>query len=173
MSRKFQLFTVCECYPLMCFIFLDDSFWTLHVCICLETKARPQQQGLGTRLNSAPCLMEAAGGCRQKIRKQHSDPMVVPQGNMMPFRTLHSSPRLSELMQRNPLPTILGSPSRVRFHVCLCIHKLLFKVWGWKDSLNIFGRSLLCSPRLHLSDHKYSNIVKYIYFFFFVCFNIY
>uniref|UniRef100_A0A672NAA9 non-specific serine/threonine protein kinase n=1 Tax=Sinocyclocheilus grahami TaxID=75366 RepID=A0A672NAA9_SINGR len=77
-----------------------------------ETKARQQQQGLGTRLNSAPCLLEAAGGCRQKIRKQHSDPVVAPQGNMMPFRTLHSSPRLSELMQRNPLPTILGSPSR-------------------------------------------------------------
>ncbi|KAA0719902.1 Serine/threonine-protein kinase ULK1 [Triplophysa tibetana] len=76
-----------------------------------ETKPRTQQ-GLGTRLNSAPCLMEAAGGCRQKIRKQHSDPVVVPQGNVMPFRTLHSSPRLSELMQRSPLPTILGSPSR-------------------------------------------------------------
>uniref|UniRef100_A0A673ID09 non-specific serine/threonine protein kinase n=1 Tax=Sinocyclocheilus rhinocerous TaxID=307959 RepID=A0A673ID09_9TELE len=77
-----------------------------------QTKARPQQHGLGTRLNSAPCLLEAAGGCRQKIRKQHSDPVVAPQGNVMPFRTLHSSPRLSELMQRNPLPTILGSPSR-------------------------------------------------------------
>ncbi|XP_073668619.1 serine/threonine-protein kinase ULK1 isoform X2 [Paramisgurnus dabryanus] len=76
-----------------------------------ETKPRPQQ-GLGTRLNSAPCLLEAAGGCRQKIRKQHSDPVVVPQGNVMPFRTLHSSPRLSELMQRSPLPTILGSPTR-------------------------------------------------------------
>uniref|UniRef100_A0A671NUI9 non-specific serine/threonine protein kinase n=1 Tax=Sinocyclocheilus anshuiensis TaxID=1608454 RepID=A0A671NUI9_9TELE len=78
-----------------------------------ETKARQQQQDLGTRLNSAPCLLEAAGGCRQKIRKQHSDPVVAPQGNMMPFRTLHSSPRLSELMQRNPLPAILGSPSRL------------------------------------------------------------
>uniref|UniRef100_A0A8C1ZWG9 non-specific serine/threonine protein kinase n=1 Tax=Cyprinus carpio TaxID=7962 RepID=A0A8C1ZWG9_CYPCA len=88
------------------------SSCTLPVCICLETKAWPQQHGLGTRLNSAPCLLEAAGGCRQKIRKQHSDPVVAPQGNVMPFRTLHSSPRLSELMQRNPLPTILGSPSR-------------------------------------------------------------
>uniref|UniRef100_A0A8C2KT05 non-specific serine/threonine protein kinase n=1 Tax=Cyprinus carpio TaxID=7962 RepID=A0A8C2KT05_CYPCA len=97
-------------------IFYLDSSCTLPVCICLETKAWPQQHGLGTRLNSAPCLLEAAGGCRQKIRKQHSDPVVAPQGNVMPFRTLHSSPRLSELMQRNPLPTILGSPSRVRFH---------------------------------------------------------
>ncbi|TRY88572.1 hypothetical protein DNTS_034546 [Danionella cerebrum] len=77
-----------------------------------ESKARQSQQCMGTRLNSAPCLLEAATGCRQKIRKQHSDPVVVPQGNVMPFRTLHSSPRLSELMQRNPLPTILGSPSR-------------------------------------------------------------
>lgn len=94
------------------FVFLDDDSFTLPGC--LETKARPQQQGLGTRLNSAPCLLEATGGCRQKIRKQHSDPVGAPQGNMMPFRTLHSSPRLSELMQRNPLPTILGSPSRVR-----------------------------------------------------------
>uniref|UniRef100_A0A672SIU5 non-specific serine/threonine protein kinase n=1 Tax=Sinocyclocheilus grahami TaxID=75366 RepID=A0A672SIU5_SINGR len=90
----------------------EYSSCTLPVCIWLETKARPQQHGLGTRLNSAPCLLEAAGGCRQKIRKQHSDPVVAPQGNVMPFRTLHSSPRLSELMQRNPLPTILGSPSR-------------------------------------------------------------
>uniref|UniRef100_A0A671QNG7 non-specific serine/threonine protein kinase n=1 Tax=Sinocyclocheilus anshuiensis TaxID=1608454 RepID=A0A671QNG7_9TELE len=103
---------------LSCYFYLDSSC-TLPVCIWLETKARPQQHGLGTRLNSAPCLLEAAGGCRQKIRKQHSDPVVAPQGNMMPFRTLHSSPRLSELMQRNPLPTILGSPSRVRFHSVL------------------------------------------------------
>ncbi|XP_072517467.1 serine/threonine-protein kinase ULK1 isoform X2 [Salminus brasiliensis] len=81
-----------------------------------ETKARPQQQqqqqGLGSRLHSAPCLLEAAGGCRQTIRKQHSDPVVAPQGGMMALRPLHSSPRLSELMQRSPLPTILGSPSR-------------------------------------------------------------
>lgn len=102
-------------------VFLDDDSFTFPGCARLETKARPQQQGLGTRLNSAPCLLEAAGGCRQKIRKQHSDPVVAPQGNMMPFRTLHSSPRLSELMQRNPLPTILGSPSRVRsFFLFVC-----------------------------------------------------
>ncbi|KAI4877725.1 hypothetical protein NFI96_021975 [Prochilodus magdalenae] len=78
-----------------------------------EAKARPQQQqGLGSRLHSAPCLLEAAGGCRQAIRKQHSDPMVAPQGGTVALRPLHSSPRLSELMQRSPLPTILGSPSR-------------------------------------------------------------
>ncbi|KAK5609316.1 hypothetical protein CRENBAI_011838 [Crenichthys baileyi] len=73
----------------------------------------PQAGGLGTRLHSAPCLLECAtGGGRQKLKKQHSDPVAVPQIGLMTVRPLHSSPRLSELMQRNPLPTILGSPSR-------------------------------------------------------------
>lgn len=73
----------------------------------------PQTTGLGTRLHSAPCLLEcASGGGRQKIRKQHSDPVVAPSMGLMATRPLHSSPRLSELMQRSPLPTILGSPSR-------------------------------------------------------------
>ncbi|XP_063066285.1 serine/threonine-protein kinase ULK1 isoform X2 [Engraulis encrasicolus] len=84
------------------------------------SEGRLQPQGLGTRLHSAPCLLEVAGaGARHKIRKQHSDPVVAPpggmmshQGGMMALRPLHSSPRLSELIQRSPLPTILGSPSR-------------------------------------------------------------
>uniref|UniRef100_A0A674C4P2 non-specific serine/threonine protein kinase n=1 Tax=Salmo trutta TaxID=8032 RepID=A0A674C4P2_SALTR len=84
-----------------------------------EWQARPLgtdtgSQGLVTRLHSAPCLLEAASrGGRQKIRKQHSDPVVANhQAGMVTMRPLHSSPRLSELMQRSPLPTILGSPSR-------------------------------------------------------------
>uniref|UniRef100_A0A672ZEN5 non-specific serine/threonine protein kinase n=1 Tax=Sphaeramia orbicularis TaxID=375764 RepID=A0A672ZEN5_9TELE len=81
-----------------------------------HTELRPtsqQQTGLGTRLHSAPCLLECASGTgRQKIRKQHSDPVVAPSAGLMTIRPLHSSPRLSELMQRSPLPTILGSPSR-------------------------------------------------------------
>ncbi|KAM7393091.1 hypothetical protein PAMA_007960 [Pampus argenteus] len=77
------------------------------------SRQHPQATGLGTRLHSAPCLLEcASGGGRQKIRKQHSDPVVAPSAGLMTLRPLHSSPRLSELMQRNPLPTILGSPSR-------------------------------------------------------------
>uniref|UniRef100_A0AAX7SMA3 non-specific serine/threonine protein kinase n=1 Tax=Astatotilapia calliptera TaxID=8154 RepID=A0AAX7SMA3_ASTCA len=76
-------------------------------------KQQPQRAGLGTRLHSAPCLLDCAtGGGRQKIRKQHSDPLGTPSAGLMAVRPLHSSPRLSELMQRNPLPTILGSPSR-------------------------------------------------------------
>ncbi|XP_008323035.1 serine/threonine-protein kinase ULK1 isoform X1 [Cynoglossus semilaevis] len=69
--------------------------------------------GLGTRLHSAPCLLEfVSGGARQKVKKQHSDPMGIPSPGLMTLRPLHSSPRLSELIQRSPLPTILGSPSR-------------------------------------------------------------
>uniref|UniRef100_A0A8C4Z6U8 non-specific serine/threonine protein kinase n=1 Tax=Gadus morhua TaxID=8049 RepID=A0A8C4Z6U8_GADMO len=74
-----------------------------HAFQSTEPKPAPQQQesGLGTRLHSAPCLLECAGGggVRQKVRKQHSDPVMTPQ-------PLHPSPRIS------PLPTILGSPSR-------------------------------------------------------------
>ncbi|XP_056443486.1 serine/threonine-protein kinase ULK1 [Gadus chalcogrammus] len=74
-----------------------------HAFQSTEPKPAPQQpeSGLGTRLHSAPCLLECAGGggVRQKVRKQHSDPVMTPQ-------PLHPSPRIS------PLPTILGSPSR-------------------------------------------------------------
>uniref|UniRef100_A0A665XAB9 non-specific serine/threonine protein kinase n=1 Tax=Echeneis naucrates TaxID=173247 RepID=A0A665XAB9_ECHNA len=79
----------------------------------LDEKVDSIHPGLGTRLHSAPCLLECvSGGGRQKIRKQHSDPLVAPSSGLMTVRPLHSSPRLSELMQRSPLPTILGSPSR-------------------------------------------------------------
>ncbi|XP_068429983.1 serine/threonine-protein kinase ULK1 isoform X1 [Clinocottus analis] len=77
------------------------------------SQQHPQTAGLGTRLHSAPCLLEGtATGAKQKIRKQHSDPVVAPSAGLMTLRPLHASPRLSELMQRSPLPTILGSPSR-------------------------------------------------------------
>ncbi|KAM9426177.1 serine/threonine-protein kinase ULK1 isoform 2-T2 [Pholidichthys leucotaenia] len=74
----------------------------------LNCQPRPQRTGLGTRLHSAPCLLEC-NSSRQKIRKQHSDPVAVPSAGL---KTIQSSPRLTELMQRSPLPTILGSPSR-------------------------------------------------------------
>ncbi|XP_014843407.1 PREDICTED: serine/threonine-protein kinase ULK1 isoform X2 [Poecilia mexicana] len=84
-----------------------------HVESRQTSQQQPQAPGLGTRLHSAPCLLDCAtGGSRQKIKKQHSDPVAVPPAGLMTLRPLHSSPRLSELMQRNPLPTILGSPSR-------------------------------------------------------------
>uniref|UniRef100_A0A1A8G2A1 non-specific serine/threonine protein kinase n=1 Tax=Nothobranchius korthausae TaxID=1143690 RepID=A0A1A8G2A1_9TELE len=86
-----------------------------HLTEVRPSSQQQQQQpaGLGSRLHSAPCLSECvSGGGRPKIKKQHSDPVAVPSTGMMAVRPLHSSPRLSELMQRNPLPTILGSPSR-------------------------------------------------------------
>ncbi|XP_034047485.1 serine/threonine-protein kinase ULK1 isoform X3 [Thalassophryne amazonica] len=77
------------------------------------SRQQPQQTGLGSRLHSAPCLLECtSSGARQKIRKQFSDPVASPPTGLMAMRPLHSSPRLSELIQRSPLPTILGSPSR-------------------------------------------------------------
>ncbi|RVE65613.1 hypothetical protein OJAV_G00118520 [Oryzias javanicus] len=88
-----------------------------HASQQTESRPTPQQSppaaGLGSRLHSAPCLLEcSSGGSRHKIRKQLSDPMTGPSAGLMAGRPLHSSPRLSELMQRNPLPTILGSPSK-------------------------------------------------------------
>uniref|UniRef100_A0A8C7XIQ1 Unc-51 like autophagy activating kinase 1 n=1 Tax=Oryzias sinensis TaxID=183150 RepID=A0A8C7XIQ1_9TELE len=79
----------------------------------LTPQQSPQAAGLGSRLHSAPCLLEcASGGSRHKIRKQMSDPVAPLSAGLLTGRPLHSSPRLSELMQRNPLPTILGSPSK-------------------------------------------------------------
>ena len=78
---------------------------------------------MGSRLHSAPNLSDLHS-CRQKITKQYSDPLVahfshVPAGQPAPpcglpaCRSLRSSPKLSEFMQRSPLPTIMGSPTKV------------------------------------------------------------
>uniref|UniRef100_A0A3Q3C3D0 non-specific serine/threonine protein kinase n=1 Tax=Haplochromis burtoni TaxID=8153 RepID=A0A3Q3C3D0_HAPBU len=102
------------CIATCCLAVLLSHFAALqHTEPRLNSQQQPQRAGLGTRLHSAPCLLDCAtGGGRQKIRKQHSDPLGTPSAGLMAVRPLHSSPRLSELMQRNPLPTILGSPSR-------------------------------------------------------------
>ncbi|XP_063310453.1 serine/threonine-protein kinase ULK1 isoform X3 [Pelobates fuscus] len=78
-------------------------------------------RGMGSRLHSAPNLSDAQPS-RQKIKKQNSDPIMpqdlhpVPclphQAHMQSPRSLRSSPKLSEFMQRSPLPTILGSPTK-------------------------------------------------------------
>ncbi|XP_072562047.1 serine/threonine-protein kinase ULK1a isoform X1 [Paramormyrops kingsleyae] len=81
---------------------------TPHGTAALGHEFFPQHQGLGSRLHSAPCLLEAADGGRQKIRKQHSDPLVPRSCSLLQ----HASPKLSDLIQRSPLPTILGSPTR-------------------------------------------------------------
>ncbi|KAM8962066.1 serine/threonine-protein kinase ULK1 isoform 4-T4 [Pelodytes ibericus] len=72
-------------------------------------------RGMGSRLHSAPNLSDAQP-CRQKIKKQHSDPVMPSQPqqihSLQPARSLRSSPKLSDFMQRIPLPTILGSPTK-------------------------------------------------------------
>ncbi|KAL8180247.1 UNVERIFIED_CONTAM: Serine/threonine-protein kinase ulk1 [Gekko kuhli] len=88
----------------------------------------PSLRGMGSRLHSAPNLSDMHS-CRQKITKQYSDPLVAhfshappfshaPAGQptmahgLQPCRPLRSSPKLSEFMQRSPLPTIVGSPTK-------------------------------------------------------------
>ncbi|KAM7034482.1 serine/threonine-protein kinase ULK1 isoform 5-T5 [Acridotheres tristis] len=84
----------------------------------------PEQspRGMGSRLHSAPNLSDLHS-CRQKITKQHSDPLVAHFGHtpvsqplqihgLQHCRQLRSSPKLSEFMQRSPLPTIMGSPTK-------------------------------------------------------------
>ncbi|XP_025893455.1 serine/threonine-protein kinase ULK1 isoform X2 [Nothoprocta perdicaria] len=79
-------------------------------------------RGMGSRLHSAPNLSDLHS-CRQKITKQHSDPLVAHFGHaavnqplqvhgLQHCRQLRSSPKLSEFMQRSPLPTIMGSPTK-------------------------------------------------------------
>uniref|UniRef100_A0A8B9IT30 non-specific serine/threonine protein kinase n=1 Tax=Amazona collaria TaxID=241587 RepID=A0A8B9IT30_9PSIT len=79
-------------------------------------------RGMGSRLHSAPNLSDLHS-CRQKITKQHSDPLVAHFGHtpvsqplqihgLQHCRQLRSSPKLSEFMQRSPLPTIVGSPTK-------------------------------------------------------------
>ncbi|XP_032864154.2 serine/threonine-protein kinase ULK1 isoform X4 [Tyto alba] len=79
-------------------------------------------RGMGSRLHSAPNLSDLHS-CRQKITKQHSDPLVAHFGHtpgsqplqihgLQHCRQLRSSPKLSEFIQRSPLPTIMGSPTK-------------------------------------------------------------
>lgn len=98
-------------------------------------------RGMGSRLHSAPNLSDLHS-CRQKITKQHSDPLVAhfvhtPVSQPLQIhglqhcRQLRSSPKLSEFMQRSPLPTIMGSPTKVNQGVCFWVsHSLRCVIWG-------------------------------------------
>ncbi|XP_059850579.1 serine/threonine-protein kinase ULK1 isoform X2 [Hypanus sabinus] len=78
----------------------------------------PHQHGLGSRLHSAPNLSDTLH-YQQKMKKQYSEPLVA--GMAQPLqsppqqscRQMKLSPKLSELIQRSPLPTIVGSPTKV------------------------------------------------------------
>lgn len=88
----------------------------------------PQSLLLGARLQSAPTLTDIYQN-KQKLRKQLSDPVCPSHagaGNSCspqpsrpgslgtsPTRHMGSSPRSSDWFFKTPLPTIIGSPTKV------------------------------------------------------------
>uniref|UniRef100_A0A8D3ASP5 non-specific serine/threonine protein kinase n=1 Tax=Scophthalmus maximus TaxID=52904 RepID=A0A8D3ASP5_SCOMX len=86
----------------------------------------PSTQLLGARLQSAPTLTEVYQ-TRQKLHKQLSDPIQPSSSSCShspqlgrpanlgssPTKLLGSSPRTSDWLQKSPLPTIIGSPTKV------------------------------------------------------------
>uniref|UniRef100_A0A3B4ZXG5 non-specific serine/threonine protein kinase n=1 Tax=Stegastes partitus TaxID=144197 RepID=A0A3B4ZXG5_9TELE len=86
----------------------------------------PSSQLLGARLQSAPTLTEVYQ-TRQKLHKQLSDPVQPSSSSSCshspqlgrpanlgssPTKLLGSSPRTSDWLQKSPLPTIIGSPTK-------------------------------------------------------------
>ncbi|KAK1900369.1 Serine/threonine-protein kinase ULK2 [Dissostichus eleginoides] len=72
----------------------------------------PSSQLLGARLQSAPTLTEVYQ-TRQKLHKQLSDPFGRPANlGSSPTKLLGTSPRTSDWLQKSPLPTIIGSPTK-------------------------------------------------------------
>ncbi|XP_056467003.1 serine/threonine-protein kinase ULK2 [Gadus chalcogrammus] len=98
----------------------------------------PSSQLLGARLHSAPTLTEVYQTRQKQLHKQLSDPTQptttttttssscsnypapshTPMGRpaslgTSPTKLLGSSPRTSDWFQKSPLPTIIGSPTRI------------------------------------------------------------
>ncbi|XP_074045338.1 serine/threonine-protein kinase ULK2 isoform X1 [Macrotis lagotis] len=87
----------------------------------------PQSLLLGARLQSAPTLTDIYQN-KQKLRKQHSDPVCPSQAGFgysyspqpsrpvslgtSPTKHMGSSPRSSDWLFKTPLPTIIGSPTK-------------------------------------------------------------
>uniref|UniRef100_A0A287CZH7 non-specific serine/threonine protein kinase n=1 Tax=Ictidomys tridecemlineatus TaxID=43179 RepID=A0A287CZH7_ICTTR len=82
----------------------------------------PRAPGLGCRLHSAPNLSDLHV-VRPKLPKPPTDPLGAafspPQASPpqpvpvpQPCRSLRGSPKLPDFLQRNPLPPILGSPTK-------------------------------------------------------------
>uniref|UniRef100_A0A4W3J6F9 Uncharacterized protein n=1 Tax=Callorhinchus milii TaxID=7868 RepID=A0A4W3J6F9_CALMI len=62
---------------------------------------------------------------QHRIKKQRSEPAVTQYGyargpGLVPCRPMPSCSKLCELMQRSPLPTIIGSPTKVSHPQALC-----------------------------------------------------
>uniref|UniRef100_A0A8D0NKP7 non-specific serine/threonine protein kinase n=1 Tax=Sus scrofa TaxID=9823 RepID=A0A8D0NKP7_PIG len=82
----------------------------------------PHTAGLGCRLHSAPNLSDLHV-VRPKLPKPPTDPLGVafghpqasppqPSHGLQSCRPLRGSPKLPDFLQRNPLPPILGSPTK-------------------------------------------------------------
>ncbi|KAM9055791.1 serine/threonine-protein kinase ULK1 isoform 1-T1 [Megaptera novaeangliae] len=82
----------------------------------------PHSAGLGCRLHSAPNLSDLRV-VRPKLPKPPTDPLGVafghpqasppqPSHGLQSCRPLRGSPKLPDFLQRNPLPPILGSPTK-------------------------------------------------------------
>ncbi|XP_008251411.2 serine/threonine-protein kinase ULK1 isoform X1 [Oryctolagus cuniculus] len=82
----------------------------------------PRSTGLGYRLHSAPNLSDLHV-VRPKLPKPPTDPLGVafsppqasppqPSHGLQSCRPLRGSPKLPDFLQRNPLPPILGSPTK-------------------------------------------------------------
>jgi hypothetical protein len=126
-----------------CLISYNSLLWANTAFILLVGSPVPQTQSpqsllLGARLQSAPTLTDIYQN-KQKLRKQHSDPVCPshtgagysysPQPSRpvslgtSPTKHMGSSPRSSDWFFKTPLPTIIGSPTKVCF-------LNLFWVWG-------------------------------------------
>lgn len=142
------------------FLPCTSSLWVNFAFIFLIGSPVPQTQSpqsflLGARLQSTPTLTDIYQN-KQKLRKQHSDPVCPshsgagysysPQPNRpgslgtSPTKHVGSSPRSSDWFFKTPLPTIIGSPTKVcLLTLCRCCDfvKLTFVKWNigcWMDS---------------------------------------
>uniref|UniRef100_A0A8C7G7B3 non-specific serine/threonine protein kinase n=1 Tax=Oncorhynchus kisutch TaxID=8019 RepID=A0A8C7G7B3_ONCKI len=106
----------------------------------------PSSQLLGARLQSSPTLTEVYQ-TRQKLHKQLSDPIQPSTSNYPPSHSPHlgrpgnlgtsptkhlgSSPRSSDWLTKSPLPTIIGSPTKVAKYTNLkrCPHTFVYIVY--------------------------------------------
>lgn len=92
----------------------------------------PHTAGLGCRLHSAPNLSDLHV-VRPKLPKPPTDPLGAvfghpqasppqPSHGLPSCRPLRGSPKLPDFLQRNPLPPILGSPTKVTVPVSTWVH---------------------------------------------------
>lgn len=101
--------------------------WLIQIPLSSPGSPVPSSQLLGARLQSAPTLTDVYP-TRQKLHKQLSDPLQPSSSSSCshspqlgrpanlgssPTKLLGSSPRTSDWLQKSPLPTIIGSPTKV------------------------------------------------------------